>query len=282
MGGKQFAAVTVSESKPCARLDLQFHLAGSECAIEASGGALDIMGFIEDSSSGKKMANVDKPVETTPQLGSTASAPSTVSKPQKVSQPAVTKPQAVSTEQSKEATPPAPKLQDFIPSAKFIGAKSGMVFKRGPKVQGYYKDTYVPPARGSTLASAGQKRKAEEQPSSAPPAKKVTTLTGGLKFETLQTGAASAPQARRGRYVQVRYEGRLASNGKRFDKGSINFKLGAGRVIKGWDLGVEGMRVKERRKLFIPAPLAYGSQGAPPDIPRNAALVFDVELLKVN
>merc|ERR1711957_105321 len=157
-----------------------------------------------------------------------------------------------------------------------------MVFKKGPKGVGYYKDTYIPPPRWGEIPSAGQKRKAENDPTTAPPAKKVTTLACGPKFETLQAGNPSAPQARRGRGVQVRYEGRLASNGKRFDKGSINFKLGAGRVIKGWDLGVDGMKVKERRKLLIPPALAYGRSGAPPDIPPNATFVFDVELLKVS
>jgi len=59
------------------------------------------------------------------------------------------------------------------------------------------------------------------------------------------------------------------------------FKLGAGEVIKGWDLGVNGMNVGGTRKLTIPAPLAYGAKGAAPDIPGNATLTFEVKLLEV-
>ena len=84
--------------------------------------------------------------------------------------------------------------------------------------------------------------------------------------------------------VSVRYIGKLM-NGKVFDsntKGSpFQFKLGKGEVIKGWDQGVQNMKVGGTRKLTIPAALAYGAKGAPPDIPRNATLQFDVKLLAV-
>ena len=76
----------------------------------------------------------------------------------------------------------------------------------------------------------------------------------------------------------MRYRGTLTS-GKQFDAGKIKFRLGAGEVIKGWDLGVAGMRVGGKRKLKIPPPLAYGPRGAPPTIPGNATLLFDVEIL---
>ncbi len=93
-------------------------------------------------------------------------------------------------------------------------------------------------------------------------------------------------QAKSGDTVSVQYVGVLFSNGKEFDsswKGgkAFDFELGSGGVIAGWDQGVEGMRVDGRRRLIIPADLAYGAAGSPPAIPADAALVFDVDLLKV-
>lgn len=122
-----------------------------------------------------------------------------------------------------------------------------------------------------------ERKKAEEaKKNSGLPIKKV--LEGGLKIEISKQGSGAS--AKPGRKVKVAYDGRLASNGKRFDKGSIDFKLGMGEVIKGWDMGVKGMMVGEKRKLFVPPSLGYGARGAPPSIPRNAALIFDVELLR--
>ena len=91
-----------------------------------------------------------------------------------------------------------------------------------------------------------------------------------------------------GDQVEVQYVGVLFDNGKQFDtswngnkKGTaFTFPLGAGQVIPGWDQGVVGMREGGRRKLIIPADLAYGAQGFPPDIPPNAALIFDIDLQK--
>jgi peptidylprolyl isomerase len=84
--------------------------------------------------------------------------------------------------------------------------------------------------------------------------------------------------------VSVKYRGTL-TNGKEFDssygRGPFSFPLGAGRVIKGWDEGVAGMRVGGKRKLVIPSDLAYGSRGAGGVIPPDATLLFEVELLKV-
>lgn len=105
----------------------------------------------------------------------------------------------------------------------------------------------------------------------------TVTLKGGLKYTIVREG--NGPVATNGRRVNVRYVGCLASNGKQFDKGSIRFRLGGGEVIQGWDMGVAGMRVREARRLLIPAHLGYGRRGAPPAIPPNAALAFEVELL---
>ena len=164
------------------------------------------------------------------------------------------------------------KNADFIASKKFTGAKKGMVFKKGKKGLGYYKDTPPTPV-------VGQKRKGAD---AGPPKKRQMTLSGGLKVEIVKTGRENSQPVKKGQRALVRYDGRLATNGKRFDKGSIPFRVGAGEVIRGWDLGVEGMHLNEKRKLLIPPGLAYGKRGAPPDIPKNATLTFDVELLKIN
>lgn len=97
--------------------------------------------------------------------------------------------------------------------------------------------------------------------------------------EVVGTGAAAAA----GRWVTVHYAGTLA-DGTTFDSSRdrgepFSFLLGAGKVIKGWDQGLLGMRVGGKRKLVIPPELAYGSEGRPPVIPPNATLTFEVELL---
>ena len=90
-----------------------------------------------------------------------------------------------------------------------------------------------------------------------------------------------------GKNVSVHYTGWLYDaaapdqHGKKFDS-SFVFPLGGGRVIKGWDLGVEGMKVGGQRTLVIPAHMGYGARGAGGVIPPNATLVFDVELLGVH
>ena len=92
-------------------------------------------------------------------------------------------------------------------------------------------------------------------------------------------------EAKDGDKVWVHYTGKLAKNNKQFDssvgKAPFPVELGKGEVIKGWDLGLVGMKVGGKRKLTIPSKLGYGKQGHPPDIPGNATLLFDVELMSV-
>ncbi|CAE6458355.1 unnamed protein product [Rhizoctonia solani] len=89
-----------------------------------------------------------------------------------------------------------------------------------------------------------------------------------------------------GDVLSMHYTGTFQSNGKAFDSSRerdtpFEFKLGAGQVIRGWDQGLQGMGVGERRKITLPPAYAYGPRGYPPVIPPNATLVFDVELLDI-
>jgi FKBP-type peptidyl-prolyl cis-trans isomerase FkpA len=111
----------------------------------------------------------------------------------------------------------------------------------------------------------------------------MITTASSLQYEDIAEGAGTAAKA--GDTVQVHYTGWL-TDGTKFDssvdrKSPFNFKLGAGRVIKGWDEGVAGMKVGGKRKLQIPPQLGYGAQGAGGVIPPNAVLVFEVELLGI-
>lgn len=111
----------------------------------------------------------------------------------------------------------------------------------------------------------------------------LTRMPSGLRYQDVAvgSGAVAAP----GHTAVVHYTGWLP-DGKKFDSSRdrgepFSFPLGAGQVIAGWDQGVAGMKVGGRRKLVIPPELGYGAAGAPPDIPPNATLVFDVELMGV-
>jgi FKBP-type peptidyl-prolyl cis-trans isomerase len=106
-----------------------------------------------------------------------------------------------------------------------------------------------------------------------------------LKAETLIAGSGDA--IKNGQQATVQYVGVLFKSGKEFDtswgkgKKPFQFTLGGGQVIPGWDQGVLGMKVGERRRLTIPADLAYGAQGSPPKIGPNEPLIFDIDLKKI-
>ena len=144
---------------------------------------------------------------------------------------------------------------------------------------------------------------APEPSSDAPKARKVKPTAGEADIDRkpkVPKGSGDPPtelvvqdlivgkgkRAQAGDMVTVQYVGVLFDNGKQFDaswQGSragpgFDFPLGAGQVIPAWDQGVVGMREGGRRKLIIPPDLAYGAQGFPPDIPPNAALIFDIDL----
>jgi FKBP-type peptidyl-prolyl cis-trans isomerase FkpA len=115
----------------------------------------------------------------------------------------------------------------------------------------------------------------------------ATTTPSGLIIEDMVVGTGDAAAA--GKHVTVDYTGWLFVNGakgKKFDSSKdrgdpFDFPLGAGHVIKGWDEGVQGMKVGGSRTLTIPPALGYGARGAGGVIPPNATLIFEVELLGV-
>ncbi|MEB3265076.1 MAG: FKBP-type peptidyl-prolyl cis-trans isomerase [Cyanobacteriota bacterium] len=114
-------------------------------------------------------------------------------------------------------------------------------------------------------------------------AAKERTTESGLRITELEEGSGAV--ASPGQLVTVHYRGTL-TNGKEFDasygRGPFSFPLGGGRVIRGWDEGVAGMKVGGKRRLVIPPDLAYGERGAGGVIPPNATLIFEVELLQVD
>ena len=114
-----------------------------------------------------------------------------------------------------------------------------------------------------------------------PVASSVVTTPSGLRYEDLELGTGEQPSA--GVIAVVHYTGWL-EDGTKFDSSvdlgtPFEFPLGQGRVIKGWDEGVATMKVGGRRRLTIPAELAYGSRGFPGAIPPNSTLIFEIELL---
>jgi len=106
----------------------------------------------------------------------------------------------------------------------------------------------------------------------------------GLKIEHVSRPDACEKTAENGNQLTMHYTGTLESDGTKFDssvdrKEPFKFQLGVGQVIKGWDEGIVGMCVGEKRKLVVPPELGYGEQGAGDVIPGGATLVFDIELI---
>jgi len=131
------------------------------------------------------------------------------------------------------------------------------------------------------------------EPTASAVSETVTVLDDGSQFivRTIEPGAGDAAMAGDG--VSVHYTGWLfdpnakSNRGSKFDSSvdrgtPFQFPLGAGRVIAGWDQGVEGMLIGEKRELIIPPTMGYGDRGAGAVIPPGATLYFEVELLAIN
>lgn len=105
-------------------------------------------------------------------------------------------------------------------------------------------------------------------------------------LETIDVVEGDGAEAKAGDKLSMQYVGTIYETGEEFDASwdrgePFEFELGTGSVIKGWDEGIEGMKVGGRRELIIPPDLGYGLEGSPPSIPADATLVFVVDLLDV-
>jgi FKBP-type peptidyl-prolyl cis-trans isomerase len=132
---------------------------------------------------------------------------------------------------------------------------------------------------GGDLKSTPKPTEVRTNTANSPPTPigQSTTTASGLVYETLKEG--TGPTVVSGQAVTMSYTGKL-TDGTVFDSSnSFPITIGVGRFIGGWEEGVPGMKVGERRKLTIPPNLGYKEKGSPPKIPGNATLVFEVELL---
>jgi peptidylprolyl isomerase len=132
------------------------------------------------------------------------------------------------------------------------------------------------PSSSEASATGGKTKPQVTVPKGAPPKK--------LEIRDIEEG--TGPEAKAGDEVTVQYVGVDYKSGKQFDASwdrhePFTFPLGNGEVIRGWDKGVEGMKVGGRRELIIPPNLAYGPEGRPPVIPPNETLIFVIDLVGV-
>lgn len=177
----------------------------------------------------------------------------------------------------KRAAEAAPKEQ---PAKKQKAIAAAPAVKEEPKKKEQKKEEPKKKEQKKEEPKQKEEPKKKEEKKKQEVKNKVTKLPNGLIIEDVRIG--DGVSCKSGQRIGMRYIGKLTT-GKVFDKNvsgkPFSFLLGRGEVIKGWDIGVAGMKVGGERKLTIPAPLAYGKRGAPPDIPKNATLVFDIKLV---
>jgi len=213
-----------------------------------------------------------------------SSAPATVVSP--TTTPAIEAPKKVELIKSEEPQVNRELDMDTPPRKRKAEEDSSdaSALKKAPQRVDAAKTPKQTPAKTVSLSIS------EDSPATSPVASKTPkkspgtpknpltrTLPNGLVIEDTMVGIGK--EAQPGKKVSVHYMGTFP-NGKKFDSGrNFAFRLGTNSVIKGWDIGVKGMRVGGKRNLIIPPSLAYGKSGAPPDIPPNATLHFSVELV---
>ncbi|CAB0007464.1 unnamed protein product [Nesidiocoris tenuis] len=134
----------------------------------------------------------------------------------------------------------------------------------------------------ASVTPQSQKEAQKQKAAAGTPGKK--TIEGGVQIKDIKVGTGKVCTP--GKRASVYYIGRFRDNNKVFDsarKGNgFTFSVGKGEVIKGWDVGVVGMKVGGKRTIVCPPNMAYGKKGSPPTIPANSTLVFEVELKNVN
>ncbi|GAB0091896.1 FK506-binding protein [Sergentomyia squamirostris] len=176
-----------------------------------------------------------------------------------------------SDEEEEEVQPQQKKKKLELPQN---GLGNGVTSKKDKKeLKKQKKDEKQQPAQQKKEAAKENQQKSG----------KKTVRQGGVIVEDLKVG--DGPEAEASKKVSVYYEGRLKSNNKVFDscKSGSGFKfiIGRGEVIRGWDVGVAGMKIGGKRRITCPPQMAYGAKGSPPVIPPNSTLVFEVELRHV-
>ncbi|GAA5841207.1 hypothetical protein JCM11251_003234 [Rhodosporidiobolus azoricus] len=168
-----------------------------------------------------------------------------------------------------------------VSAADIAGLSKSQLKKLAKKQKGEKGEAVAPAPAAAEKPTPKKAEEKKEAPKKAAAASKTRIIAGGLEVTDAKEGTGSA--AKNGQKVGMRYIGKL-ENGKVFDsntKGSpLVFTLGRGEVIKGWDLGVAGIKVGGERKLRIPAALAYGKQKLP-GIPANSTLIFDIKCVSL-
>uniref|UniRef100_A0A1B6FZ08 peptidylprolyl isomerase n=1 Tax=Cuerna arida TaxID=1464854 RepID=A0A1B6FZ08_9HEMI len=157
-----------------------------------------------------------------------------------------------------------------------------------PNKQNINTPKKTPVANGVTPKEQKSNKKTpgggEKSPNTNTTPKHKKILDHGVVVKEIRIG--TGPPAKNGKPVSVYYVGKLKEGNKVFDKSlkgdGFKFKLGKGEVIKGWDIGVQGMRVGGKRVIHCPPEAAYGAKGVPPKIPPNSSLIFEVELKNVH